>query len=425
MRMAAVHAGIPEESLQFALEPEAASVAIRLYMKNLKQHLHIKPGVTYITVDCGGGTVDCCMHKVLPEGSVVEMTTVSGGPWGSTMLDREFVRLIETALGTDLVSRTERDHPREWVTMLQSWETLKRDFGGERKLSRIFYSKTIQVGGLFESIPDWKKKFKPNEVDFSPKGDLILKPATLTRIFDSAVKEITKHVHSLLENEHIDFVFLVGGFGTSIYLQDQLSQVIADFNAAHPDYTVTLQVPTTGNIRPGNAVLLGAGLTGCHRGLSVTRRARHTYGFTVAKPYNAANEDHVGRPQHDICGKPYVYIFDVQLRYNEMVTKKASTKLRPVPGQTHGQMQLLASPSKSPVYVEHRRHKTGDEPQVEVLATVDFPIPPGNSGDVVFEMEFGREEINAKAYFEKAPDKWWPVKADFLYGTCVDFQAQP
>ncbi|CAG8440469.1 7846_t:CDS:2, partial [Scutellospora calospora] len=48
-------------NLQFTTEPEAASI----YCINKLKELNMKEGVTYLVVDCGGGTVDLTVRRLL------------------------------------------------------------------------------------------------------------------------------------------------------------------------------------------------------------------------------------------------------------------------------------------------------------------------------------------------------------------------
>ena len=52
-------------------------------------------------LDCGGGTVDITMHRV--EATIPlrlsEIRQPTGGPWGSTYVDAEFERFVESLIG--------------------------------------------------------------------------------------------------------------------------------------------------------------------------------------------------------------------------------------------------------------------------------------------------------------------------------------
>jgi hypothetical protein len=127
MRKAAVKAKIIEsessERLQLALEPEAACVACEL------ENASLKKCDAFMVLDCGGGTVDITMHRVLakqPRLELEELAPPSGGPYGSTFVDREFENLLK-----DLVGEAAFDHFKpsgDWIELMRTWEEAKTAF---------------------------------------------------------------------------------------------------------------------------------------------------------------------------------------------------------------------------------------------------------------------------------------------------------
>lgn len=92
--------------LTIALEPEAAA----LYVKHLPVDKRIdgkegdmfqtfSPGSKYIVVDAGGGTVDVTAHQVTADGKVKEIIRPTGGNWGGTRVDEEYIDLIKCLIG--------------------------------------------------------------------------------------------------------------------------------------------------------------------------------------------------------------------------------------------------------------------------------------------------------------------------------------
>eukprot|EP00479_Gromia_sphaerica_P007650 TRINITY_DN2623_c0_g1_i1.p1 TRINITY_DN2623_c0_g1~~TRINITY_DN2623_c0_g1_i1.p1 ORF type:complete len:207 (+),score=29.66 TRINITY_DN2623_c0_g1_i1:306-926(+) len=93
MRQAAEEAGMGiHNNLLLALEPEAASLAVRAEYKERGQ---LKEGSKYIIVDCGGGTVDFACHEI-HNNCIRETHPACGGPWGSTYIDMEFEKFMVT-----------------------------------------------------------------------------------------------------------------------------------------------------------------------------------------------------------------------------------------------------------------------------------------------------------------------------------------
>lgn len=52
-----------------------------------------------------GGTVDITAHQILPSGSVKELHAATGGAWGGTKVDENFVNLLIEILGENFITR--------------------------------------------------------------------------------------------------------------------------------------------------------------------------------------------------------------------------------------------------------------------------------------------------------------------------------
>ncbi|WAQ98305.1 HS12A-like protein, partial [Mya arenaria] len=53
-------------------------------------------GTKYMVVDAGGGTIDVIVHEIVGDNKLKELTSASGGPWGGTLVDKEFDAFMET-----------------------------------------------------------------------------------------------------------------------------------------------------------------------------------------------------------------------------------------------------------------------------------------------------------------------------------------
>jgi hypothetical protein len=148
MRRAAFEAGlIREESssrLELVLEPEAACIACEA------ENPALENGNTFMVLDCGGGTVDITMHRVVEKSPALlldEIRSPSGGPWGSTFIDAEFEKFVEKLIGADLFRRFKLSSP--WVEVMRAWETLKLSFSPGELLSGDT-AKAINMSGVME-----------------------------------------------------------------------------------------------------------------------------------------------------------------------------------------------------------------------------------------------------------------------------------
>lgn len=131
MRRAAMKAGIDSEMLTIALEPEAAA----LYIKHIPIEKRVDeskegvlqvfcPGTKYIIVDAGGGTIDITAHEVLEDGHVRELIKATGGNWGGTRVDEEYMDFIKSIIGEEATKHIEESKPDVFLKPVESLKWL-------------------------------------------------------------------------------------------------------------------------------------------------------------------------------------------------------------------------------------------------------------------------------------------------------------
>ena len=231
MRKAAFKAGlIQDESsdrLALALEPEAACVACEAENEALRE------GHRFMVLDCGGGTVDITMHRVVekqPRMQLDEMCRPSGGPWGSTFVDSEFGAFIKDLVGAASFGRLKASS--QWVELMRVWEGVKLGFDPSQDLSgencksvnlssvlevsaRARCSAFIPVCWAFNSIWLRSAQVEDSSVTLSALVDaynqkrgaglrvrgrngLLLPSAMICKFFHGAISKTIGHVKELL-----------------------------------------------------------------------------------------------------------------------------------------------------------------------------------------------------------------------------------
>ena len=130
MRVAAHNAGImatvDSPSLQLCLEPEAACLAVTSEdASNLAE-----VGAKIMILDCGGGTVDITTHEVLSMNPLrlKELLPPTGGTWGSTRVDDEFLLWCKTFFREERFAQVRRT--AAFCALMMQWEEGKTRFGG-------------------------------------------------------------------------------------------------------------------------------------------------------------------------------------------------------------------------------------------------------------------------------------------------------
>ncbi|KAH3835298.1 hypothetical protein DPMN_108649, partial [Dreissena polymorpha] len=123
MREAAVKAGIAEEKMIIALEPEAASFCCRHLpmsaMNDGASFVPFQPNSKYLVFDAGGGTVDIAVHQAVFGGGIKEIYAANGGDWGGTYVDKAFGRFLEEIYGVDVIDEFKKEQPSDYMDIFR------------------------------------------------------------------------------------------------------------------------------------------------------------------------------------------------------------------------------------------------------------------------------------------------------------------
>ncbi|XP_019622013.1 PREDICTED: heat shock 70 kDa protein 12A-like [Branchiostoma belcheri] len=291
MREAAYNANIVSKTnpqqLVIALEPESASLFCRELPVNQfvgqsgdgSDKLNMPPGTRYMVVDCGGGTVDITTHEVRPDNKVKEVYAATGGAWGGTQVDEQFVALIELVFGKTFIDDYRSSHPSEWQQWMESFETKKRSntsVSGSVNFPIHYhfneFHRRMKGGDVKESID----KCNVDGVRFS-NGFLCLGDEKMRELFKEVVDNIMNHLEKLLHDENLSnvaYFFLVGGFSESPLLQQAFKKRFSS--------RVRVLVPNDASL----AVVKGAVKFGHTPYVISERISPRSYGIECASPYN-------------------------------------------------------------------------------------------------------------------------------------------
>ena len=272
MRTAAAMAGlIDSESsskLVLALEPEAACIASE------KDSLRLRAGDTFMILDCGGGTVDITLHQAASVNPLRldELAVPSGGAWGSTYVDAEFVNFVVRLLSPTRQPEEFKQSPN-FIEHMENWETLKLEFDPtderQRSMSFIHLLEHVDDMKMNDMVEEYNSTFGAN-LRVRGKSTVVFPHSQMEAFFNPVIEPIIQHVSGLLDTHEIKYVFLVGGFGECKLLQQR---VRTEFETG----TCKVVVP----MRPGLAVVQGAVIYGLSSAAFVSRKARFTYGVNT------------------------------------------------------------------------------------------------------------------------------------------------
>ena len=165
----------------------------------------------------------------MPNGNIKEISQVTGGPYGGTKVDEEFVSLLQKFFGTSVVKTFRDSYPGEWLEMMNEFEMKKRGrraFEGEAtrlRLPRSFTELIADHGRLALAAEYGDVRFVRNEY-------FCLGSAAMKKLFEPVLNGILNHLTNLLQSrsfQGIQFFFLVGGFAQSLLLQEAIKRAFS------------------------------------------------------------------------------------------------------------------------------------------------------------------------------------------------------
>ncbi|CAB4438808.1 unnamed protein product [Rhizophagus irregularis] len=120
-------ASLNSQQLEFTTEPEAAALHC---LSVIKEH-NLQSNVA----DCGGGTVDLTLRKLLPENKLSEITERVGDLCGSTFVDKEFLHWLGRKVGFQAIAKLKTDNYGQMQYLVQRFfcTRIKFKFSGDKK----------------------------------------------------------------------------------------------------------------------------------------------------------------------------------------------------------------------------------------------------------------------------------------------------
>jgi len=344
MQNAAIAAGMidgdMDDQLVIAYEPECASLSIqhemneRLRLQQQQQQQasssnddkaaslsssFFEVGDKVMLCDLGGGTADIACHQMDECGGMKQISSPSGGPWGSTYIDDAFLRLLTEVVSAEWMREFQLQHASQYIELLQNFRASKAKYFVDVKSKKKKIKKTdfdctfynvklpfefvdFMEGKLSEEAEDnddddddddsMLLEKKVRQFDFVFKNNqksgaqlLRLNEQTLelsysvwNSLFDGVIDEIMAHIADLLATETMSgckYLCLCGGFSQSAYLQHRLFKKFG----TRSQYDLCIFTPR----RPILSVVDGAVRMGLRPNFISARTIGKTYGIAVQK----------------------------------------------------------------------------------------------------------------------------------------------
>ncbi|KAI9668524.1 MAG: hypothetical protein M1829_005341 [Trizodia sp. TS-e1964] len=264
-RSAAIQAGFLRDEndnrLTLITEPEAAAMfCSKTGLLNLKIHDAV------LIVDCGGGTVDLIAYEVEEETpfTVAECTAGSGDSCGSTALNRNFSNILRAKIRKMKLPDGSKTAGRVYAKCIMDFENrIKADFrnNGQKWAVDVGIEAEFPEAGIEE-------------------GYMTFTNEEILQCFEPVVNRILELVRNQIiaiqaQNRTLQNVLVVGGFGASEYLFQQIKLHVP------PQFQAKV-------VRPMDsvaAIVKGAVTAGITERVITSRVARRHYLMATLQPF--------------------------------------------------------------------------------------------------------------------------------------------
>ncbi|XP_049340671.1 heat shock 70 kDa protein 12A-like [Astyanax mexicanus] len=298
MREAATEAGLVTESepdrLIIVLEHEAASMWCKqlthkqFMEEDLTEAEAIKevPGTQYMVVDCGGVNINITVHEVMEGGHLKELNWATKTFEDGKPVDKHFREYLRETFYEKMYDALEEKHCSDLQKLMYDYngdmkfpfhlEQLVRkvaDKGAGSRGSAETQSRILQIGDKLKLLHDKR-----------------------IRIIESLIREILKDCKL-----NISYIFLVGGFALSPYMNSLLREKFGG------------QCKVVCPVDAQMAVLRGAVTFGMIPNVVESRISRNSYGIRIMEVFNETKHEgkrkyvaKEGKVYCDVCFRCFV-----------------------------------------------------------------------------------------------------------------------
>ncbi|KAI9278974.1 hypothetical protein BDA99DRAFT_429418 [Phascolomyces articulosus] len=397
MRQAAIQAGLinpsdPSDRLILVSEPEAAALYCE---ETMADQVQLKDNDRIMICDAGGGTVDLIVFQVnFKNGGssggrkreLKEVTKGMGESCGSVFLDERYRELLKKKFGKYATSKI---NDREMNTMMEQFiNDIKPEFN-EVENFYVELPRSVKVKDLPSSVRQSDSDGHLEDGVLQLSGQELKK-----QVFDPVVDKVI----SLIEQQYkqipdgrLNFLFLVGGFGSSKYLYQRVHEVFQGTKV----HKILCPIE-----RSALAVVRGAAYYGLNPQTVVSRISRRTYGTCVYEYFDDKidpRSKRVVKPNRIICKDrflPYIKKND-EVPVDYCVKKNLFAYYK-----KNGNVSVDIYATENDTVPRYC-----DEPGVHLIAKMTIAIPKmvgvkkDEPVDMFERMYFGTTEIRLEAEF--------------------------
>jgi hypothetical protein len=219
------------------------------------------------------------VHEKQIDNTLKELHKASGGPWGGTVVDDNYLEFLTKIFGKNTIQRFKKEQMEDYFQLLREFEIKKRSIKPESN-GKITFRLSASIKELYQKENILSLEDKLAQLRLSDKvtftGDkLRVEASVIKQLFESPINSMIEHVQQILAKpnmQKVEMILLVGGFGECRLAQDLIQQEIQYKKIIIPE-------------EAGLVVLKGAVRFGHFQDIVRSRIMAHTYGLGVCEDF--------------------------------------------------------------------------------------------------------------------------------------------
>ena len=298
-------------------------------------------GNKFIVIDAGGGTVDMSAYEVMSVHpfKVKQLAIPTGGPYGSTQVDQQFMNMIYNIIGIEASHILLNKYRIIELEILKSWESIKIHSLPDSPINyinlgilqkEVLLPLNMDISHLIQTYSELQidNNLKPISKGLTNIG---LPPTLIQSFLQPSISSILNCLQSYRKNtraKEASHLLLAGGYSSNYYLKESISN-LANMNDSDtystssvvyegcPEmkssfhdalFSIKMNNPIINSIsdnndnndnmnilfvtNPNTAIVRGAAVYGtAHISMVTHRIARYTYGERMMSLYNQNEEE--------------------------------------------------------------------------------------------------------------------------------------
>lgn len=338
-----------------------------------------------------GGTADITVHEMIDEDTLEEVVQPSGGPWGGTAVDDQYIEFLEDIFGSKVLQKLKEEDLEDYTDIIYGFEVKKRSI-------KVQHSKQDETDivltlpqGLIDAVKQYgdhknvDKTIKASKykdfVSFTAPQHLHIKPEAFRRLFQNVIDKLLKHLDGLFKKQELTntkHMILVGGFSECDLVQHAIINKFGKYKK--------IIIPD----EAGLAVLKGAVRYGNQPDKISKRVLRKTYGIQSWPDFDP-----------DLYPKSKKVRINGEDRCKDVFYKFVEKGVKLEPGTRKSQVFEVLKPDEKTlelaVYISNDKNpKFVTDPTCQRLGklVVDLPnLRPGEKLEVEESLIFGDTEL--------------------------------